>query len=252
MHRFSFSEDQCLMMIYGNYDYHTKSASWINIQFPDKSDGDGYFEERKGIVKTIFFQPYYENGKDKIFLLTKTIPRNIPFDCHACLPLIGAAVFVRKIGHWEIEAQNKFIMYDGEYGELPVVKLISVGKNKFGLSLEFEHIAVGDRELNIFIPYKNTIVNAHKETIYSENFNDCEFSEKIPCEAYTANFDFDKSTKTDFFDFKIKRFGTVYNDKRKKTMPVNQEITYQLVDGKYVVVSQEGEEYENERKNDEG
>ena len=37
--------------------------------------------------------PYYENGKNKIFLLTKTIPTNIPFDCHACLPFIGAAVF---------------------------------------------------------------------------------------------------------------------------------------------------------------
>jgi len=39
---------------------------------------------------------------------------------------------VKKQFHWEIEAQNKFIMYDDEYGELPVIKLIEIGKNKFG------------------------------------------------------------------------------------------------------------------------
>jgi len=243
MHRPSLSEEQALIMIYGNYNSTSKSSYWANIPFPDKEDSIGYFKERNGIVRAIFYQPYYENGKDKIFLLTKTIPTNIPFDCHACLPLIGAAVFVTKRGHWEIEAQNQFIMYDGEYGELPVVKLIPVGKNKFGLSLDFGHVAIRDRELSILVPYKNSIVNAHKEIIYYENFSECEFARKIPCEAYTADVVFDKAMKGDFYGLKVKKFGTIYSDKREKMMPVDQRISYQFIDGFYSVVSQIGENY---------
>jgi hypothetical protein len=232
----SLSEEQALKMIYGNYDPINKSSMWINISFPNKKDASGYFEERKGLVKAIFFQLYRENGKHKIFLLTKTIPTNIPFDCHACLPLIGAAVFVKKRAHWEIEAQNQFVMYDGEYGEIPVMKLIEIGKDKFGLSLEFEHAAVRDRELSILYPYKSNIINSFKEIVYYENFNDCEYSSKIQCEAYTANLEFDKSVNGDFYGLQVKKFGTIYSNKKNKTMPVDQKISYQLINGSYSVV----------------
>lgn len=227
------SEEQALVMVFGNYDHNTKSANWDNIPFPDKKDANGFWEEKKGIVRAIFFQPYYENGKNKIFLLTKTIPTNIPFDCHACLPLIGATVFVRTQGDWRIEAQNQFIMYDGEYGELPVVKLIPVGNDRFGLSLEFGHVTATDQELSILVPYKNNVVNAYHEVIYYKNFNDCEFSETIQCVAYSAKIDFDKSSKDNYYNLKIQKFGTIYSDKKEKAMPVDEEIIYKFLDGKY-------------------
>ncbi len=234
----SFSEGQALKMIYGNYDSANKYALWKNIPFPDKKDADGYFEEKKGFVSAIFFQPYFEDGKNKIFLLTKTIPTNIPFDCHACLPLIGATVFVNNKEQWEIEAKNQFIMYDGEYGELPTVKLIAVGKDKFGLSLEFEHVVVRDKELNILILYKNSIVNAYNTVIYYENFNDCEFSKTIQCAAYTASIDFDKSIKGSFYSLKVKKFGTIYRYKKEKAMPIDKAMTYQFRSGRYKSISQ--------------
>lgn len=239
----SLSEEQALTMIYGNYVPTNKSSIWVNIPFPDKQDTSNYFEEKKGLVKAIFFESYREDGKHKIFLLTKTIPTNIPFDCHACLPLIGAAIFVKKRAHWEIESQNQFIMYDGEYGELPIMKLIEIGKDKFGLSLEFEHATARDRELNILVPYKNSIVNAYKEVIYYENFNNCEYASKIQCEAYVADIAFDKSTKGDFYNLQVKKFGVIYNNKHNKTMPVDQRTSYQLINGEYSIVSWEGENY---------
>lgn len=240
----SLSEKQALVMIYGNYDQKNKSANWINIPFPNKEDvTGGYFEERRGIVRTIFFQPFYENGKNKIFLLTKTIPTNIPFDCHACLPLIGATVFVKKNRHWEIEAQNQFIMYDGEYGELPAVKLIQVGQDKFGLSIEFEHGVVRDKELSILIPYNKNIMQAHREIVYYENFNDCEFSRSIQCDAYTANVNFNKSNKDVYYDLKVQKFGTTYSEKRNKNMPVDETITYKFINGKYKETSHAGSNY---------
>ena len=173
-------------------------------------------------------------------LLTKTIPTNISFDCHACLPLIGATVFVRSHSHWEVEAQNQFIMFDGEYGSLPVVKLIAIGKETVGLSLEFEHIAETNRELHIVVPYKNSIVNAHTEMIYYENFHDCEASSTIECVAHASKIAFDKSIPGDFYGLTAKRFGTVYNDKKGKSMPVNEEVTYRFLDGHYVQIAQKG------------
>jgi len=238
----ALSEEQALTMIYGNYNPETKYATWTNIPFPKKMISS-FFEEKKGYVKAISLLDFRENIKNKIFLLTKTIPTNIPFDCHACLPLIGATVFAENNGNWEIEAQNKFIMYDGEYGELPTVKLIEVGKNKFGLSLEFNRVAVRDKELSILIPYNKTIILAHTEVIYYENFNDCEYSKTIPCEAHTANVSLNKSISDDYYNLKVKKFGTTYSEKRKKSMPVDETITYKFINGKYKEISHAGSSY---------
>jgi len=243
MYKPALSEEQALTMVYGNYDNTNKYAHWTNIPFPDNEAISGYFKERKGFVKTISLQPYYENGKNKVFLLTKTIPTNMSFDCHACLPLIGAAVFVEKNRHWEIEAQNLFIMYDGEYGELPTVKLIQVGQDKFGLSLEFGHIVVRDKELSILIPYNKNITQAHQEIVYYENFNDCEYSKSIQCEAYTANVSFIKSAKEAYYDLNVKKFGTIYSERRNKNMPVEETITYKFINGKYNKTHHTGSSY---------
>jgi len=236
------SEEQALRMIYGNYNPATKHASWVNIPFLNKTV-DGYFEERKGFVKAISLITFQENGKNKVFLLTKTIPTNIPFDCHACLPLIGATIFSESNNHWKIEAQNQFIMYDGEYGELPIVKPLKVGQDKFGLSLEFSHVAERDKEFSLLIPYKKSILQAHKETIYYENFNDCEFSKTIPCEAYTATVNFEESNADDYYKLKVKKFGTTYNEKRNKNMPIDQTITYKFINGRYKEISHAGSNY---------
>ena len=140
-------------------------------------------------------------------------------------------------------------MYDGEYGERPAVKLISVGNARFGLSLEFGHIAETNRELNILVPYESNILNAHHEVIYYENFNDCAFSESIQCVAYTANIDFIKSSKGVYHDLNIKKFGTIYSDKKDKAMPVDQKITYKFINGKYTEIDHTG--YKNEEIQDE-
>lgn len=134
-------------------------------------------------------------------------------------------------------------MYDGEYGELPTVGLIQVGQDKFGLSLEFRHVAVRDKVLSILIQYNKSILQAHQEVIYYENFNDCEFSKTIPCEAYTANVNFNKSNKGAYYNLKIEKFGTTYNEKRNKSMPVKETIIYKFINGKYKQISQAGSNY---------
>ena len=92
-----FSEDQALTMVFGNYDPIQKTSVWKKMEFPSKEDVDEYFwKSRAGIVSSVFYQAYKENGKKKFFLLTKTIPLDIPYICHACLPLLGATGLQQK------------------------------------------------------------------------------------------------------------------------------------------------------------
>lgn len=236
----SLSEERAFAMFFGNYDSANKSSIWKNMRFPDKEEADDYWKEKTGIVKSVFFQPYNEDGKKKIFLLTKTIPKDFSFDCHACLPLIGAAVFVLDKSNWIIESQNLSLMYAGEYGEPLMVKLIAVGKNKFGLSVEFEHIGEGFyKEMVLVVPYNNKIENAHQETIYYENFNDC--GRSMQCAAFTAQFGFDNVNSDDFYGLKIRRFGTETDKTHDyNAVPVDINIVYKFINGKYLEISRKG------------
>lgn len=232
----NFSEEQAFTMIFGNYDRTHKSSVWKNMKFPNKEDIDSFFEKKTGIVSSLFLESYKEGGKDKFFFLTKTIPIGAPFDCHACLPLISATVFAWDRTEWKVESQNLFLMYKGEYGEPPGVKLITIGRDKVGLSLEFDgHGEVHTKELILLVPYKKSIYNSHQEAIYYDNFGVC--GQSVPCASYTAKLNFNHSGVNTFYDLKIKRFGTENDGLLAKIVRINEETLLQFVHGKYVRVS---------------
>lgn len=231
------SEQDAFAMIYGNYDMMHQKSIWKYMNL-SRQKRDSYWDKKTGIVTKIFFQRYKENGHKKIFLLTKTVPIDFPFECHACLPLLSATVFSRDHGKWKIEAQNLFLMFAGEYGMPPKTRLISVGKNSHGLLLEFEHHGGGtSKEIVIIIPFKKDILNAYQETIYYENFSDCGWS--LQCAAFTTNVEFNKlKSNGDYYQLNVKKFGTDTDEKQDfKAVPIEEEIVYRFLDGKYVQIS---------------
>jgi hypothetical protein len=231
------SEERAFLMLFGNYDALHKNSIWRDIKFPDKRGESGFWAKKTGIVSSILFQPYHEDGKKKIFLLTKTIPINIPFNCHACLPLLGATVFSMEKDGWKVESQNRFLMYAGEYGESPTTQPTLVGKDKLGLLLEFEHRGEGfSKEIALLIPHNKSIKNSHQETIFYRNFYDCGWS--MQCASFTAKFEFNQLKTDDFYELKITRFGTE-NDKKQnyKAIPVDEEVTYRFTNGIYSQVA---------------
>jgi len=231
-----FTEKQALIMLFGNYDPFNRKSIWRNMRFPTNNNIDSLFSENKnGIVKIIFFKPYKEDRKEKIFLLEKTIPSDSPFECHACLPMLGAAVFVNEKGNWKIESQNLFLMFAGEYGESPFAKLILIGKDKFGVSLEYDHKddECTNREMTLLVPYKKSIEKLFQETIFYNNFNDC--GRSIPCAAFSAKIDFVNSDNDTFWNLKVKKSGTEVSRKQiNRVVSINEESIYQFFDGKYV------------------
>lgn len=238
----NLSEKDAFMAVFGNYDSVHRNAIWKNMQFPKKDEVDEFFwKNRTGIVSNVFFQSYIEHGVKKFIFLTKTSPLGKPYECHACLPLLNATIFYKKKRKWEIENQNLFLMYEGEYAVSPTVNLIQVGDGKYGATLEFEHKngEFLDKELYILIPYDKNIVSSHQETIYYDNFNDC--GQSVQCATFSAALNFSKIPRDPFYQLKIKRFGTVDdNTQHYKAVPVDEESTYQFSNGKYVQTSWKG------------
>jgi hypothetical protein len=233
------TEKQAFMLIFGNYNNTNKTAIWKNIPIA-KENNNAYFSKKIGVVSTVFFQPYHENGKKKFFLLTNTKPIDIPFECHACRPLLSGAVFSQEKSGWAIEAQQLFMGYDGEYGIAPKAKLIQVGRDKFGLILTFKYVSaeMTDEEETLLIPYKKNITTAYQETIYSDNFNRC--GRYIQCAAYSTKIYFDTSKETDFYPMKVTKFGTDNDpEQQNRAVPVNEELIYKFREGKYIQTTSE-------------
>lgn len=228
-----FSEKKAFLMLFGNYDAINHSAIWKDIPFP-KGEKLNLWRSRAGIVKKVFFQRYRESGKEKIFFLVKTVPKDTPYECHVCLPLISAVIFVKQYDRWTIEAKNLFLMYGGQYAESPKVKLIAIGKEKQGLILEF-HYHDGEsqeKETSLLVPYKNTIEIAYQDITDYDNFNSC--YESSPCAAYSTKMIFHTVEGKTFYTLEMNKWGTRNDEKQHyKAIPVQEDLFFYLKNGKY-------------------
>lgn len=233
------TEKEALLTFFGNYDETNQTSLWKSMSFP-LGEGNGYFSKGVGVVSVSFFQSYREDGKMKFFLLTKTIPIDVPFECHACRPLLSGAVFSLDKNVWKIESQQQFLGYDGEYGLVPDAKLIQIGPDKHGLMLVFKYESdMTAVEEALLVPYQGNITKAYQDALYYDDFNLCEHS--YSCAAYSTRVEFDKSKKQRFYPLKVSKFGTD-NDPRRgyKAVPVDEEAVYQFQSGKYVEVARSG------------
>lgn len=145
-----FSEEQAFVMLYGNYDSTHQISIWENVVFPSKRDKYFFWDKKTAIVSSVLFVPFKDNGIEKYFLLTKSIPVGIPFDCHACAPLIGAAIFKKSNHLWKVESQNRFLLYADEYGKAPLAKFV-VKKGKPVVELQIEYHGEGVTRKKVFL-----------------------------------------------------------------------------------------------------
>lgn len=134
-----FTLEEASYQLFHHFDEEHQVAVWEHIPFAAAVQKDDFWGHRTGLVSFIYFSPYTEAGKQKYFLLTKAVPVGEPFECHACLPLLSAAVFVKKNNRFILESKNLFLMYAGEYAESPTVKWVNLPAGKHGLALTFRH-----------------------------------------------------------------------------------------------------------------
>lgn len=229
------SKARVLSLLFGNYDPSQKQAIWHHIPF---NAHDGLWGKRAGIVSVVLFQPYIEQNEHKMFLLTQTRSIDVPYDCHACAPLLSAFVLVKKHfwNSWQLEAQNQFLTYADEYGTPPTAKLIHIGADKYGLLLKHTHHGNGvEHAISIVVPYHDQINVAYHGSISQNNFDDC--GNLLPCTALTSSWQWTSTNVSPFYALQIKRLGTINDSKQdNKILPIDEELYYQLEKGVYILI----------------
>src|SRR5206468_3408423 len=140
-----FSDAKALEILYGNYDPALRVSYWGDVVTPPGPNHDFLVGEyNKGaIVRPFFSQPFREGDAEKRFLLTQMVPRGeSDYQCHACSPLVGGAIFVHRNGTWIPEREQLAIAQYGGWGEVPKApKLVRIGPAKMGVLLEEGNVA---------------------------------------------------------------------------------------------------------------
>lgn len=141
----AFTVPAAMEVIYGLYDRDIECSKWVCMpheakRFESKASSGGTLHTRPAGVFPI---PAKEGRK--MLLLTETLSREKEGweDCHACAPILGAAMFQEIDGAWFIEALEKDMGELGSYGTLPPSSLMTLGPDFHGVRFDYGYTAQG-------------------------------------------------------------------------------------------------------------
>lgn len=141
----AFNVEEAMELVYGLYDRDIECSKWICkvTDYPGikgKRNRSGHAFTRPAGQFTI------KDGKGgQILLLTETLNRESGGweNCHACAPILGAALFTEAGGAWFVESVKKDIAQIGAWGNLPPSTLIAIGPSTWGLRFDYGYTAQG-------------------------------------------------------------------------------------------------------------
>ncbi len=135
--------------LYRDFDADKSTAHWdCTKEQEKKGPHQGWpctAENATVRVSGVMLAELGEDGTDTTYLVASAVPANAPggYECHACQPAIGVAVFVAQEGNWAWQNANPATGFYGGWGEAPRVDLVWVGPHKRGLLLSTTDMAQG-------------------------------------------------------------------------------------------------------------
>jgi hypothetical protein len=127
--------------IYRDYDPDKGTAQWDCTKEQEKEGPhQGWRCDKENAtvrISGVLLAEVGEDGTDKTYVVASAVPADAPggYECHACQPAIGAAVFVAQEGNWALQSANPAIGFYGGWGDAPRVDLVWVGPGKRGFLL---------------------------------------------------------------------------------------------------------------------
>lgn len=227
-----FSLPDGMKLLYGNYDAAKKSSTFrLSKKFPNT------FFDRPGKVEAREFTAagMMDSGEMKVFVLTSAVPAAAPqFNCHACAPVIGVAIFAKKGGAWAIEDADKSFEVMGNWGGPPAASIVRVGPDRAAFELNPGNTNQGETvgATVILLPWKGAIREAfNMETESTEN-SDC--GDGTECTDKETEVSFVHGDNPDYDDLLLKITGKATSQKTGKEVEIHREQTWKFADGKYV------------------
>ncbi len=240
----AFTVPAAMEVIYGLYDKNVECAKWLckpheAKRFESKATDDGLLHTRAAGAYPI----EAADGK-RMLLITETLSREKEDweDCHACAPILGAAMFQEIDGAWFIEALQKDLGTIGSYGELPSNKLVSIGPDMYGVIFNYGYTAQGVTEGGVYIigmvdgEFKNLL---DENTSFSNEGMFGDPKTEPMAYSYTSELTFENTEPGKPYELVIKRHGKRPKDGMEGTGPIgnfSEVMRYRILKGKYGVV----------------
>lgn len=227
-----FSLPDAMKAVYGNYDPAKKTSTFrLAKKFPNT------FFDKPGKVaaKEFLAAGAADSGGTKVFLLTYAVPAAAPeFSCHACAPVIGAAIFAKKNGAWTLETAEKSLDVLGNFGGPPRASVVRVGPDRAAFELHPGNTNQGETvaDTMILLPWKGEIRVALDVETESTVTSDC--GDGNECADKQSEISFARGANPDYDDLVLTISGTATNAKSGQGVPVRRVQTWKFADGKFV------------------
>ena len=135
------TQPEALRRLYRDYNPEKSTAQWECTAGQKKKGAQERWpcqpESTTVSVSVAMMAEVEENGTEKVYLAASAKPAESRFgyECHACAPAIGAAVFVAQEGNWALQSANAAIGFYGGWGSPPGIDFIEVGPQQHGFLL---------------------------------------------------------------------------------------------------------------------
>lgn len=227
-----FDLANAMKSIYGNFDEAAKTSVFIVPEdFPHH-----FFEQGDRAVASAFFiAKGRDSGAEKMFLVIDAVlPMPTYFKCHACAPLIGAAVFVKSGGAWRIESSSTAILVDGNSGYPPDARLIEIGPQRMGIELKDTYVGQGSTTtfIAMLIPWHGEIRDAIEVIIGDDDLGECR--KGVDCYKTRRQVRLVRGANPDYDDVVVTTSGTERDEKRGAVVRVRGVETWRFSEGKYL------------------
>jgi len=227
-----FAVADAMKALYGNYD----PAKKISIYKLTKTFQNSYFDKPgKVAVYPFLVAGASDSGTTKVFMLTYAIPAGAPiFDCHACAPVIGVAVFAKKNGSWAAESALNAFNPLGNWGGPPNAEIVRIGPDRAAFQLTPGGTNQGETfSLVMFlVPWQGGIREVFEAQTDWPEQTDCGDGMGY-CRDVSAEVSFERGANPDYDDIVVKLSATE-TDSHDKDVQVHRVQRWNFADGKYV------------------
>lgn len=238
--------------LFGNFDPATQSSVY---DVPQTTIVDlGGFERGDEIrLRTWMVLQATEAGVPKTILLTYAIPlRDQTFDCHACRPLIGAAVFEKSDHEWKVENSRTVASVAGSFGQPPeFARIVNIGPKKIAIEITDGDEGQGQTTTvkTLLVPWEGKVNETIERVIADDNKgSECGDPNTLPCYEYHRQMKFVPGTNAEYYDVVVDLSGTDITDSEPfRLVKVNATERLEFKTGKYVRLFKKGDTTSLER-----
>jgi hypothetical protein len=244
------TDAEALSQFHHSFDAASGTAHWMcTPEQTRKGMHQGWScssENTRVSVSVLLNKEVLEGNLAKTYVVASSKPVNDElgeYNCHACQPAIGVAVFVKQGSKWSMESSNPSVGFYGGWGEVPGVEILEIGPEKHGILLSQEDLAQGYESTSKFllVPFGTSVVEAwsiQDEADNSAAIDPDDNSNRQAPYHVKAIFKFSPSNGLNklargFYRIEVISMGTYREDLNHPIKLENWTETYEFRDGEY-------------------